>query len=308
MTPRTSSSPRRIVVATRKSELALAQCRAFIASLRSLHPDLEVEELHVTTTGDKILDRPLAEIGGKGLFLKEIEEALVSGQADLAVHSMKDVPPELHPQLAISCVPLREDPRDVLVSRAGQRLAELPAGARVGTSSVRRSVQLASLRSDLVVTPLRGNVGTRLRKCREGEVDAVLLARAGINRLGLVDQITETLEAERFLPAVGQGALAIEQRAHDETLRQLLAPLEHSDTALAVAAERGVLASVEGDCKTPVAAFALRQGDRLWLRALLAAPEGAPLARAETRGVWPESAAEAGHVGRELGARLLSEL
>lgn len=295
---------RRIVVATRRSELALAQCRAWIAELVRSRPDLEVEELHVVTTGDRITDRPLADIGGKGLFLKEIEEALVDGRADLAVHSMKDVPPDLHPRLTIGCVPEREDPRDVLVSRTGRALVDLPPGTRIGTSSLRRAVQAQEANRNVEVVPLRGNVGTRIRKCREGAVDAVLLARAGINRLGLGHEVTEDLAPEQFLPAVGQGALAIEHRADDDQLRELLAPLQHLETAITVEAERGVMASVEGDCKTPVAAFALREGNDLWLRALLAAPDGTRLRRAETRVTWPGSSAEAGRVGRELGARL----
>lgn len=296
---------RRIVVATRRSELALAQCRAWIAELVRLHPGLEVEELHVVTTGDRITDRPLAEIGGKGLFLKEIEEALVDGRADLAVHSMKDVPPDLHPALTIGCVPEREDPRDVLVSRTGRSLAELPPGASIGTSSLRRAVQAREANPGVQVAPLRGNVGTRIRKCREGAVDAVILARAGINRLALGHEVTETLAPEQFLPAVGQGALAIEHRAEDDELRELLAPLQHLDTALTVEAERGVMATVEGDCKTPVAAFAIREGNELWLRALLAEPDGTKLRRAETRVGWPASLVEAGRIGRDLGARLV---
>lgn len=295
---------RKIIVATRRSELALAQCRAWIAELRRRYPALEVEELHVVTTGDRIADRPLSEIGGKGLFLKEIEEALIDGRADLAVHSMKDVPPELHPGLTIGCVPRREDPRDVLISRTGKRFDELPAGAKLGTSSLRRAVQARALRPDMEVVPLRGNVGTRIRKCREGEVDAVLLARAGINRLLRENEVTQTLDPEEFLPAVGQGALAIEHRADDREMRTLLEPLQDSETALAVAAERGVMAAVEGDCKTPVAAFACREGEQLWLRGLLADPDGARLQRAEVRVAWPSSTQEAAEVGYELGRRL----
>lgn len=275
-----------------------------MASLVCLHPDLEVEELHVTTTGDRITDRPLADIGGKGLFLKEIEEALVEGRADLAVHSLKDVPPNLDPALTLSCIPEREDPRDVLVSRRGEKLAELPAGARVGTSSLRRQVQLQALRPDLEVVPLRGNVGTRIQKCRDGEVDAIVLARAGLNRLGIEQEVSETLSADQILPAVGQGALAVEQRADDDALRELLAPLIHTETAIAVAAERGVMQAVEGDCKTPVAAFGVREGDQLWLRGLLAAPDGSRLRRSEVRVAWPASPEEAARIGQELGAEL----
>ncbi len=295
---------KRLVVATRKSELALAQCRAWIRELCRVHPDLVVEELHVTTTGDRIVDRPLAEIGGKGLFLKEIEEAIVDGRADLAVHSMKDVPPELHPGLAITCVPEREDPRDVVITRTGEPFLALPAGSTVGTSSLRRSVQLLAMRPDLRIVPVRGNVGTRIRKCTEGELDAVVLARAGLNRLGLEDRVTETFPPEACLPAVGQGALAIEQRKDDEELAQLLRPLQHAETAMAVAAERGVMASVEGDCKTPVAAFAEHKAGELYLRGMLANPDGSNLRRAETRVLWPSDLAAAEALGRALGERL----
>src|SRR5687768_16194649 len=184
----------KVVVATRRSELALAQCRMFVAELVHRFPELEVEELHVTTTGDRIVDRPLTEVGGKGLFLKEIEEALLDGRADFAVHSLKDVPPDVHRGLVIGCVPRRGDPRDVLVSRGGARLAELPAGATLGTSSLRRALELTRARPDLHVVPLRGNVGTRIRKCRDGEVQATVLARAGLLRLGLAGEASEVLE------------------------------------------------------------------------------------------------------------------
>ncbi len=296
----------RLVVATRKSELALAQCRAWIAELVRVHPGLVVEELHVTTTGDRIVDRPLADIGGKGLFLKEIEEAIADGRADLAVHSMKDVPPELDPGLAITCVPEREDPRDVVITRSGAPWQSLPEGARVGTSSLRRAVQLRAVRPDLEIVPVRGNVGTRIRKCMEGEVEAVVLARAGLNRLGLAERVTETLSTEVCLPAVGQGALAIEQRRDDEELRAMLAPLQHADTALTVEAERGVLASVEGDCKTPVAAFGERIGDQLHLRGFLASPDGSNVRRDAVRVPWPSGLADARAVGLALGQRLKS--
>ncbi len=294
----------RLVVATRKSELALAQCRAWVAELVRARPGLVVEELHVTTTGDRVVDRPLADIGGKGLFLKEIEEAIVDGRADLAVHSMKDVPPELDPALVITCVPQREDPRDVVITRNGESWLALPQGARVGTSSLRRSVQLQATRPDLQIVPVRGNVGTRIRKCMEGEVDAVVLARAGLNRLGLAERATETLSIDVCLPAVGQGALAIEQRRDDEELRELLAPLAHTETALAVEAERGVLASVSGDCKTPVAAFAERAGDQLHLRGFLANQDGTRVRRAEVRVPWPSRPGDAHAVGLELGEAL----
>ncbi len=294
----------RIVVATRKSALALAQCRAWVARLAALHPGITVQELHVTTTGDRVVDRPLAEIGGKGLFLKEIEEAIVDGRADIAVHSMKDVPPDVHATLAITCVPEREDPRDVLVTRTGVEFDALPEGAIVGTSSLRRGVQLKSRRPDIEVVPVRGNVGTRIQKCLDGHMDAVVLARAGMNRLGWADRVTQTLSVDLCLPAVGQGALAIEQRANDDEIRDLLAPLQHDETALNVEAERGVMKIVEGDCKTPVAAFGVREGEELYLRAMLAEPDGSNLRRAEVRRQWPGDLEAARAVGLELGERL----
>jgi hydroxymethylbilane synthase len=296
----------KLVYATRKSQLALAQSRAFVAAFSRIDPELVVEELTVQTTGDRVQDRPLAELGGKGLFVKEIEEALIAGRADIAVHSMKDVPPELAPGLAIGCIPEREDARDVLVSRSGAKLAELPPGSRVGTTSLRRRVQLLELRSDLEIVALRGNVDTRLRKCREGVVDAIVLARAGLVRLGLSDVATEVLEPERFLPAVGQGALAVEQRSADDAVARLLGQVAHAETKVCVLAERGVLAAVSGDCQTPVAAYAVRRGSELWLRGLLSEPDGSRLRRRELRGAWPETDADAEAIGRRLGLELVS--
>jgi hydroxymethylbilane synthase len=300
-------TPARIVVATRKSPLALAQARAFIARLAAAYPAVEFQELLVVTTGDTVQDRSLSEIGGKGLFVKEIEEALLDGRADLAIHSLKDVPPSLLPSLSIECIPEREDPRDVLVSRSGALLAALPAGSRVGTGSLRRRVQLLAFRPDLEVVPIRGNVDTRLRKCESGEVDAVLLARAGLNRLGLSARATESIAPEVMLPAVGQGALGIEQRADDRALSELLAPFSHSDTKILVTAERGVMHAVNGNCQTPVAAFALRQGNELHLRAFLAETDGSRPRSAELRASFPagaDAAAEASEIGQRLGAGL----
>lgn len=298
---------RRVVVATRKSELALAQCRQFLTRLGARHPHLVIEELHVVTTGDKIVDRPLAEIGGKGLFLKEIEESLLDKSADIAVHSMKDVPPDIHPDLMIGCIPERENPGDVLVTTTGCSLMELKEGAILGTSSLRRGLQLSLLRPDLKIVPIRGNVGTRIRKCREGEVDATVLARAGINRLGIEHEINEMLTPEQCLPAVGQGTLAIELRREDQELYQLLRALQHEETALITSAERGVMTAVEGDCKTPVAAYAERRGDRIWLRALLADSDGTRLRRDEIEVAFPADHQQAHQLGLELGLRLKSK-
>lgn len=297
---------RRIVVATRRSELALAQCRQFLARLSLMHPHLEIEELHVVTTGDMIVDRPLAEIGGKGLFLKEIEEKLLDGSADIAVHSMKDVPPDVHVGLMIACIPEREDPRDVLVTSDGRPLSEVRKGAILGTSSLRRAVQLKRLRPDLDVQPIRGNVGTRIKKCRDGIVEVTVLAQAGINRLGLQAEVSETLTPEQCLPAVGQGALAIEVRVEDVALRELLVTMQHEETALCVSAERGVMTAVEGDCKTPVASFAERVGENIRLRALLAETDGSRLRELEVVASWPVDRDAAHLLGFELGRRLKS--
>jgi hydroxymethylbilane synthase len=291
-------------VATRKSALALAQARAFMARLAALHPGLTIRELLVTTTGDVVQDRALAEIGGKGLFVKEIEEALLEGRADIAIHSLKDVPPALLPSLSIDCIPEREDPRDVLVSRSGKTLAELPAGSRVGTGSLRRRVQLLAYRPELEVVAIRGNVDTRLRKCESGEVDAVVLARAGLNRLGLAERVTESIAPEVMLPAVGQGALGIEQRSDDARVGALLAPLTHPDTKILVTAERGVMQAINGNCTTPVGAFGQRLGAELYLRAFLAEPDGSRPRRAEVRLPFPESAEAAGEIGQRLGLEL----
>jgi hydroxymethylbilane synthase len=295
----------RLVVATRQSALALGQTRALMNELRAVHPTLKVEELGVTTSGDRLQNQPLADAGGKGLFVKEVEEAVLGGRADLAVHSLKDLPADLAPGLVLGCIPRRVDPRDVMVTRDGKKLADLAPGARIGTASLRRRVQLGLLRPDLELVFLRGNVDTRLRRCAEGVVDAVVLARAGLERLGLTDRITETLDAADCLPAVGQGALAVEWRAGDADLERLFAPLAHSDTTIAVAAERGVMLAVGGSCRLPIAAYAVHQQGEIWLRALLAEPDGTRPRRAELRRPWPASEAAADALGRELGLGLL---
>lgn len=297
-------SGRRIVtVATRKSALALAQSRAWMATLRD-QAQVDTEELLVVTTGDCIQDRPLNEVGGKGLFLKEIEEALLEGKADLAVHSLKDVPAQLAPGLIIGCVPKREDPRDAIKTRSGCFFRDLPAGAKVGTSSLRRTVQLRAVRPDLDYVPLRGNIDTRLKRCEEGVIDAVVLAYAGLRRIGRGDEITELLPTEVCLPAVGQGALGIEIRTEDEGILSLVAELEDMETAIATASERGVLVAVDGSCQIPVAAHAEHVGDELWLRALLADPDGSNLRREELRCPWPETLQRAQEAGAAVGRAL----
>jgi hydroxymethylbilane synthase len=295
----------RLVYATRRSPLALAQCRAFVARIVAAHSALELVELQIVTTGDKAQDRPLSEIGGKGLFVKEIEEALLDGRADFAVHSIKDVPAELPPGLSIACIPVREDPRDVLVSPRHGTLAGLPHGARVGTSSLRRAVALKVARPDLDCVPVRGNVDTRLRKVDAGEYDAIVLARAGLVRLGLEGQATEILSTDVSLPAVGQGALGVECREADASVRAALAPLHDATTATCVAAERGVLRALGGDCKTPIAAHAERDGDSLRLRAFFAAADGSDVRRGERVVAWPADERGAERVGHDLGRELI---
>ncbi len=294
---------RRLVVATRKSQLALAQARAFLRELERT-TGVETEELHVTTTGDRVQDVALSQIGGKGLFIKEIEEALLDRRADIAVHSLKDVPAELAPSLVIGCVPRREDPRDVVVTRDGRKFDELSPGSKVGTSSLRRMTLLRVARPDLDYVPLRGNVDTRLRRVAEGSVDAVVLAYAGLRRLGLEARVTEVLDPGRCLPAIGQGALAIECRADDADARAILGRLSHSETAIAVAAERGVMKAVEGSCQVPVAAYAVREGDVLFLRGMLAEPDGSRARFRDVRTHWPDGEHEAFAVGLGLGAEL----
>jgi hydroxymethylbilane synthase len=289
--------------ATRRSALALAQCRAFILNLRGVDPTIDFHELQIVTSGDRIQDRPLADIGGKGLFVKEIEEALLEERADFAVHSIKDVPSTLPPGLVIACVPKREDARDVLVAPRHGTLEALPAGARVGTSSLRRSLSLLASRPDVVVIPLRGNVDTRLRKVDAGECDAIVLARAGLLRLGLEGRATQLLTADLSLPAPGQGALGIECRDGDGATRALLSRLHDTDSAMCVAAERGVLVAVGGDCKTPLGAYAEREGDGMRLRAFMGHEGG--IRRADVAIGWPTTDALAHEAGMALGRTLV---
>jgi hydroxymethylbilane synthase len=263
----------------------------------------------MTTAGDRDRKSPFGQIGERGVFVKEIEEALLERRADLAVHSIKDVPGVLPDGLFIACIPTREDPRDVLVAPKHGNLASLPKGAKVGTSSLRRAVSLRAARPDLEIVPMRGNVDTRLRKVDEGECDAIVLARAGLVRLGLEGRATEILEPEISLPAVGQGALGIECRIDDEATRARLQVLHDPATSRCVAAERGVMVALEGDCKTPLGAFGERRvvaggGLELVLRAFICDPDGTNLRRSENTVAWPASDDDARLVGESLGGKL----
>lgn len=290
-------------IATRGSALALAQSRLIGAAVEAL-TGRPFELVVVQTTGDRIQDRSLAEIGGKGLFVKEIQEALLDGRADLAVHSAKDLPAKTPDGLAFAAFPRRADARDALVARdAGLRIALLPRGARVGTGSVRRASQLRARRPDLAVVPLRGNVDTRLRRLVDLELHAVVLACAGLERLGLGDRIHERIEPADLLPAVGQGTLALEVRADDPLLDEL-APLDHAPTRACLAGERGFQAGLEGDCAVPIAAFAeLDTAGRLRLRGLVAQPDGERIVRGEIEADAKDAARAGGELARELRAR-----
>ncbi|MCF6281259.1 MAG: hydroxymethylbilane synthase [Candidatus Polarisedimenticolaceae bacterium] len=282
-----------IRIATRKSPLAMWQAEHVAAELKKAHPGLEIEILGMTTQGDKILDTPLAKIGGKGLFVKELEVAMLDGRADIAVHSMKDVPVELPDGLHLATILEREDPRDAFVSNNYKTLDELPKGARIGTSSLRRQCQLVQNRPDLQILPLRGNVNTRLRKLDEGGYDAIILAAAGLKRLGFHDRITAEIGSELSLPAIGQGAVGIECRVDDARINELLAPLHHEDTAVCVRAERAMNNRLEGGCQVPIAGFALLENKQLWLRGLVGKVDGSEIIRGESKGT-PEEAEEMG--------------
>jgi hydroxymethylbilane synthase len=284
-----------LVIASRGSQLAMWQARWIEGQLNAAGHQCRIET--IKTTGDTITDVPLAKVGTKGLFTKEIEEALLDGRADLAVHSLKDLPTELPAGLVLAAVPEREDPRDALV---GQPLAGLTAGQRVGTSSLRRAAQLRRLRPDLVVESIRGNVDTRLRKLDEGQFDAILLAAAGLKRLGWTERISELLPPELMCPAVGQGALAIETRASGAGFA-VCAALNHPATRAAVTAERGVLAALGGGCQVPIGAHARIENGRLRLLAIVASPDGGEIVR-EERGA---DIADALRAGREAGEELL---
>jgi hydroxymethylbilane synthase len=290
-------------IATRQSPLALWQAHYVQQRLMAAHPGLRVELVPMVTKGDVILDTPLAKVGGKGLFVKELELAMLENRADLAVHSMKDVPVAFPEGLGLVTICEREDPRDAFVSNHYNSLDELPQGAVVGTSSLRRQSQISERRPDLVIRSLRGNVGTRLSKLDAGEYDAIILATAGLKRLELEARIRQPLPAEISLPAVGQGAVGIECRLDDSELIGLLQALNHDDTAVCVKAERAMNTRLEGGCQVPIGSFALLEGDELWLRGLVGAPDGSVMVRGERRG--PRAEAEA--MGISLAEELLGK-
>jgi hydroxymethylbilane synthase len=298
-------APRRLTIATRESALAMWQAEHVRALLAALYPSCTVGLLGITTQGDRVLDQPLADIGGKGLFIKELEGAMAEGRADPAVHSLKDVPMDMPEGFALAAITVREDPRDAFVSNHYLGLSGLPGGARIGTSSLRREAQLRERDPLLSILPLRGNVNTRLRKLDEGHYDAIVLAAAGLKRLGFGQRIASLLDPDESLPAVGQGALALECRSDRPNVVAALAPLADGDTTLATTAERAFSRALSGSCHTPLAAHAVFMHGELWLRGLLASRDGAEVMRGERRAsVADADAADA--LGQALAAEFLA--
>jgi len=299
-----TSTSARLTIGTRGSALALAQTNMVAKHLRTTHANLAAPDAIaievIKTTGDRVLDRPLAEIGGKGLFTREIEEALLDGRIDLAVHSMKDLETVLPNGLVIAATLEREDPRDVLLAGNATTIADLPQGAVVGTASLRRGAQILAARPDLKVVPFRGNVNTRIAKLEAGEVDATILALAGLRRLGMTDYETRAIPVAEMLPAVAQGAIGLECRADDAASLTYLSALDHAPTAQAVAAERALLAALDGSCRTPIAGLATVNGGMLSLQALIATPDGATVHRDSRDG----PASEAAVIGDAAGSAL----
>jgi len=291
---------KKITIATRKSELAMWQANHVAGLLREHHPAVQVELLPMVTQGDIILDRPLAQIGGKGLFLKELERALLNGEADIAVHSMKDVPVEEVPGLVVNVTLARANPYDALLSRAGLGLDDLPAGARVGTSSLRRQCQLRSLRPDLVVADLRGNVNTRVRKLQEGQYDAIVLACAGLERLGMGQLVTEVLAPPRWWPAATQGTIGVQCRANDDEVHSLLAVLDDADASLRTRAERAVATALQGSCQVPLAVFAEERDGVFHVSGMVGLPDGSRVLQATASGEPAQAIELADSVARDL--------
>jgi len=292
-----------IRIATRKSPLAMWQAEYVRDALIHLHPGLKVELIKMSTRGDKILDTPLAKVGGKGLFVKELEQGMLAGEADLAVHSMKDVPVAFPEGLHLPVVCRREDPRDAFVSNRFETLADLPTGARVGTSSLRRECQLRENRPDLEIRPLRGNVNTRLAKLDANEYDAIILAVAGLKRLGFDNRIRSALTAEESLPAIGQGAVGIESRKNDDEINALIAPLRCPETWIVITAERALNRRLAGGCQVPIAGYAILEEGQVYLRGLVGRPDGSLMLRAEVTGL----AEEAESLGIQLAEELLKQ-
>lgn len=290
-------------IATRNSPLAVWQAEFVKAELLSRSPELEVELIGMKTQGDIILDTPLAKVGGKGLFVKELEQGMLDGRADIAVHSMKDVPVEFPEGLHLPVICEREDPFDAFVSNHYDSIDDLPHGAKLGTSSLRRECQARTRRPDLEVLPLRGNVNTRLRKLDEGQFDAIILASAGLKRLGFDERIRGQMTPEQSLPAIGQGALGIETRIDDEAMNALIAPLHDPLTATTVLAERALNRRLQGGCQVPIAGYAILENDEVWLRGLVGRPDGTNTLYAEKRG----PAAEAESIGLEVAEMLLAQ-
>ncbi len=294
---------KRVRIATRKSALALWQAEYVKAQLEKFHPDIHVELVPMTTKGDIILDTPLAKVGGKGLFVKELEVAMLEGRADIAVHSMKDVPVEFPEGLGLEVICPREDPRDAFVSNTIASFADLPQGAIVGTSSLRRQCQIKALRPDLTIRDLRGNVNTRLRKLDEGEYDAIILAAAGLIRLKMPERIKEFIAPEVMLPANGQGAVGIECRSDDQTIKALLAPLEDKNTRYRVLAERAMNRTLEGGCQVPIGSYAEIENNQLHLRGLVGAIDGSEIVRHQLTGTITQGE----QLGQQLAEILLSQ-
>mgnify|MGYP001215067234 CR=1 FL=1 len=291
----------KLVIGSRGSQLALWQANWVKSELERLHSNVDINIRVIATSGDNIQDVPLAKIGGKGLFVKEIEEALLANEIDLAVHSMKDVPMELPTELGISVITKRENPLDALISKNGEKLADLPQGATIGTSSLRRSSQLLKYRGDFKIHPLRGNVDTRLRKVEEGKYDAILLASAGLNRLGWANRITEEISHDILLPAMGQGALGIETRLDDTMIYDFISTLNHEQTHYAVSAERSLVGRLDGGCQVPIGAYARIEKGLITLKGLVASLDGEVIYKLENVGPVDDAI----NIGQELGSKLL---
>ena len=291
----------KIIIGSRGSQLALWQANWVKSQLENLHGNADISIRVITTSGDKIKDVPLSKIGGKGLFVKEIEEALLAKEIDLAVHSMKDVPIEIPSQLEISIITKRENPLDALISKNGKKLADLPQGATIGTSSLRRSSQLLNYRNDFKIHPLRGNVDTRLKKVEEGKYDAILLASAGLNRLGWSNRITEEISHEIIIPAMGQGALGIETRLGDTKTYNFISSLNHEQTNYEVSAERALVGKLDGGCQVPIGAYAKIEGNLITLKGLVASLDGKIIYKSEIVGPIDDAI----NIGQDLGEELL---